>query len=627
MESAKLQQDIRFRLDLSRYQLLDSGRPVRLEKQPMELLILLVERKGQLVGREEIAARLWSSDVFVDTDRGINSIIRKLRRALKDDPENPRFVETVVGKGYRFVGPLEIIAPQAKDQQGSEPAAANKRSDNEPLNHASHRLWIIVAVCLFVAAFSWMGWRKLRPGTAVAAPIRSLAVLPLDNVSGDPRQEYFANGMTQELTSELAQIGELRVISHTSVLQYQGSRKPLPEIANELHVDAVIEGSVLRSGDRVRVTARLIRALADQTIWSSNYERDLHDVLSLQRDIAQDVAEEVKGKLEHPGGTAARGARPLDPVAHDAYLQGLFHYDKNKEKDLVAAIDYFQQAIRKKPDYAAAYAGLADSYVVLGTFYWPPPLSMPKAKEAALKALELDSSMSEAHTSLGNVYYFYEWDWAAAEREAKTAITLNPNNAYAHDLLGGVYATAGKFTEGMDEIQRARDLAPRASEILGDTVFWAFFSRNYDLAITNGKAAIAAQPDNAFAEAFLGMAYAKKGRVSDALHYADLAQKYDSGSLIASFRANVYALAGQRAEARSALLKIEKQRVEDYSCAYEIGTGYVLLGQKDTGFRWLDNAYNSRSECMILLKVDPRLDTVRSDARYQTLLRRVGLAE
>lgn len=626
------QENSRFRLDLTGYQLLDADRPVRLEKQPMELLILLAERKGELVGREEIAARLWGKDVFVDTERNINSIVRKLRQALKDDSEDPKFLETVVGKGYRFVGPLEIISKSNKEeaQEDSEQRPeTHMLSRNGPLGTQRSRYFAGIAIAiLLIGALYWLGWRKMRVGTVAAAPIRSIAVLPLDNVSGDAQQEYFADGMTQELTSELAQIGQLRVISHTSVLQYEGSRKPLPEIANELHVDAVIEGSVLRSGNRVRVTAQLVRAPMDQTIWASNYERDLSDVLSLQRNIAQDVAEQVKGKLVNLDEAAARGGQAsIDPAVHDAYLHGLFHSDKNTEKDLVAAIDYFQQAIARKPDYAPAYAGLADSYVELGIFYWPPPLAMPKAKAAALKALELDSSISEAHNSLGNVYYFYGWDWAGAEREAKTAIALNPNNAYAHDLLGGIYATSGEFKEGLKEIQRARELAPRAAVILGDTVFWAFFSRDYDLAIANGKAAVAAQSDNAFAQAFLGMAYAKKGQLSDALKHADLAQKYDGGPLIASFRANVYALAGRRTEAKTALREVEKQRVENYSCSYEIGTAYVLLGQRDTGFRWLDDAYNSRSECMILLKVDPRLDSIRSDSRYMALLRRVGLSD
>ncbi|MGC2197129.1 MAG: hypothetical protein WA628_20800 [Terriglobales bacterium] len=244
-----------------------------------------------------------------------------------------------------------------------------------------------------------------------------------------------------------------------------------------------------------------------------------------------------------------------------------------------------------------------------------------------MKALELDPNLSEAHVSLGSVYYYYEWDWATAEGEAKKAVTINPSNANALDLLGAYYATVGRFDDSMLALQQARDLAPRAGPLLGDTVFWAFMSRKYDLAIANGQAAIAVDPENAFAQVSLGMAYAKEGRVAEALQHADLAVRYDSGPLVASFRANVYALAGRRSETETALREIEKQRVEHYSCAYEVGTAYILLGRTNLGFRWLNNAYDGRSECMILLKIDPRLDSVHADPRYQDLLRRVGLAD
>ncbi len=610
----------RFRLDLSRYQLLDGGSPVRLERQPMELLILLAERKGQLVTRDEIAARLWSSDVFVDADRNINSIVRKLRQALNDDPDNPEFLETVVGKGYRFVGPLEVT-PDPKD--GSLEIASQ-----EPRPQLRRNLLLAgVLGCLAIAFVSWFGLRASRSGGAVLTPARSIAILPLENLSGDTSQEYFADGMTEELTSQLAQARELRVIAHTSVRQYEGSRKSIPEIARELHVDAVIEGSVLRSGNRVRITAQLIRAPSDQVIWTNTYERDLRDVLSLQRDIAVDIAERVKIHLASRAASPFAGARPLDPEAHDLYLQGLFHYEQNTENDLKEAIADYQKAIARDPTYAEAYAGVAESYVELGVFYWAPPEAMPQAKFAALKALELNPNLSQAHVALGSVYYYYEWDWQAAEREAKMALALNPNDAYGRDVLASYYGTTGNFRDCLLEMQRARDLAPRSAEILGDTVFWAFFSRNYPLAIRFGESAIAAEPNNAFAQAFLGMAYAKQGDAAQALKHADLASKYDGGSLIASFRANVYALAGRKAEARAALKAVEKQRVEQYSCAYEIGAGYVLLGQANRGFDWLNNAYHGRSECMILLKVDPRLDSIRSDSRYKKLLRRVGLAD
>ncbi len=591
----------------------------------MELLILLAERSGQLVTREEIASTLWGEGVFVDTDRNINSIVRKLRQALKDDPDHPRFLETVVGKGYRFVGPLEMMPSRTDPAAGTATPEPPPPVTPDARSRGRWKLPLAVAAVIAMAGIAWFTVRRLQTVRSDQAPVRSLAVLPLENVSGDASQEYFADGMTQELTTEMAQLGDVRVISHTSVLQYKESRKSVPEIARELNVDALIEGSVLRTGDRVRVTAQLIRAPADRSLWSNSYERDLRDVLSLQRDIAEDIAEQLKIKLARTSQPSG-GARPVDPQAHDAYLQGLFHYEKNTEEDLKEAIADYQTAIARDPNYAAPYAGMADAYIELGVLYWPPPQAMPQAKAAASKALELDPDLSAAHEALGGVHYFYEWDWAAAEREARKAIDLNPSNAYARDLLAAYYATVGRCDDSWVELQQARDLAPRSGEILGDTVFWVFMCRKYDLAIANGKTVIGLQPDNAFAQVFLGMAYAKEGQVPEALQHAGLAVQYDKGPLIASFRANVYALAGRKNEATAALREIERHRVEHYSCAYEIGTGYILLGQTDRGFRWLDNAYEGRSECMILLKIDPGLDNVRTDQRYQKLLRLVGLA-
>jgi TolB-like protein/DNA-binding winged helix-turn-helix (wHTH) protein/Tfp pilus assembly protein PilF len=620
MESSTSPPAHQFRLDRGGYQLLDGGSRVRLEKQPMELLILLTEHRGQLVTRDEIAAALWGDDVFVDTDRNINSIVRKLRQALKDDPDQPRFLETVVGKGYRFIGPLEILPSRSVPANGNDAVASPARPKT-----LHWKLALVILAVVIVAVFAWLTVRRDRRNAADQEQIRSLAVLPLANVSGDASQEYFADGITQELTAALAQVGGVRVISHTSVLQYKEGHKSVPEIANDLHVDALIEGSTIRNGDRVRVTAQLIRAPADHTVWSNTYERDLRDVLSLQRDIAEDIAEQVKIKINRSRPSAS--PRPVDPQAHDAVLQGLFNYDKATEDGLQAAIANYQTAIARDPNYAAAYAGMADAYIQLGVLYRPPPQAMPQAKAAALKALELDPDLSAAHVSLGNVHYYYEWDWAAAEREARKAIELNPSNAYARDLLAEYYGTVGRCDDNALELQRARDLAPRSVEILGDIVMWRFMCRKYDQAIANGEPITTMQPDNSFAQIFLGMSYAKQGRTPEALQHADLAVQYDKSPLIASFRANVYALAGRKNEAAAALAEVEKRRVEQYSCSYEIGTGYLLLGQIDRGFRWLDNAYQGRSECMILLKVDPRFDSVRSDPRYQTLLHRVGLAD
>ena len=352
MDGSPAQPAHRFRLDLDGYQLLEGDCPVRLERQPMELLILLVERKGQLVTRDDIAARLWADGVFVDTDRNINSIVRKLRQALKDDPDHPEFLETVVGKGYRFVGPV-LVSPKAQAGPGLQATLAQPPSTSKRQTAGRRRWQIAVSAGVVIAALAGFAIRHLR-SRIEAGPAHSLAILPLENLSGDKSQDYFADGFTQELTTELAQVSELRVISHTSVQQYKNRRESVPEIAKELQVDAVIEGSVSRSGDRVRVAAQLIRAPSDHAMWANSYERDLRDVLGLQRDIAKDIAEQVKIKLVH----VAPLARPVDREAHDLYLQGLYHYDLNTEQHLLEAVADFQRAIAKDPEFAASHAGL-----------------------------------------------------------------------------------------------------------------------------------------------------------------------------------------------------------------------------------------------------------------------------
>lgn len=510
-------------------------------------------------------------------------------------------------------------------------SATSPRGGGRVKSQTSRRIPLIVAATAVIALAVLLS--AMNPGhwrdrlTHVAGPehIESLAVLPLANLSGDPAQDYFADGMTEELTTELARIGALRVISRTSVMQYKSVRKPLPEIARELNVDAVLEGSVLRSGSRVRITAQLIQAAADKHLWAESYDRDLHDILDLQQQVARDIAQEIRIKLTPQQTSRLASRRPVDPEVHDDYLQGLYHLNKGTAKEMQMAIEYFQRAIAKDPTYALAYSGLADSYVTLSTFYWPPREAMPKSKAAALKALELDESLSEAHTSLGNVYFFYDWDWMATEREAKRAIELNPNNANAHDLYGTYLTAMGRTEEALAELQRAYELDPFSLGILADRSFWPFMARKYDLAIANGRKAIETEPNLAFAHSSLALAYAQTGRYPEAIAEADTAHRLDDSPLIASFRAGVYALAGRKTDANKALGDIEEQMKRRYSCGYEVAVVYVSLGQKDKAFEWFQKAHDARSDCMVLVKIDPRLDGLHGDPRYQALIRSLGL--
>jgi TolB-like protein/Flp pilus assembly protein TadD len=482
----------------------------------------------------------------------------------------------------------------------------------------------LALLTLVVLVFLILGRFRKTPGSPTSEQsITSLAVLPLTNISGDPAQEYFADGMTEELTTEMAHLGALRVTSRTSAMVYKSARKPAPEIGRELHVDALLEGSVLRSGDRVRITAQLISAAADKHLWADSYDGDLRDVLGLQKQVAREIAQQIHVKLT-PQDESGRVARhPVDPDTHDLYLQGRYHLNKQTEKDFEAAIDYFQRALARDSQFALAYSGLADAYCALATFYRAPREVMPPAKDAALKAIQLDDSLSEAHVSLGTVYFNYDWDWPGTERELRRAIALNANNADAHDGLGIYLVAMGRADDGLLELQRAYELDPFSGMIMGDRVFWSVLAGRYDNAVQKGHEAVAIQPENGYAHSALALALALSGQFAEATAEADTAHRLDASPLIASFRASTYAIAGRRGEAERALGEIQEQMKTRYSCSYEVGAVYVSLGQVSRAFDWFEKGYEARSDCMPIFKIDPRLDSIRGDPHYQDLLRRL----
>jgi TolB-like protein/DNA-binding winged helix-turn-helix (wHTH) protein/Flp pilus assembly protein TadD len=618
-----------FELDLARYELRRDGRNVPLERQPMELLILLVHNRERLITREEIVEQLWGKDVFVDTERGINNAIRKLRTALGDDSEHPRFIETVVGRGYRFVGPLPAIGGESAAEGPTDAQTPTREAESRSRERSVRRiaLWVVAVVGILAAAGLLIGkraglWNLLTRNQT--GTLRSLAVLPFQNVSADSSQEYFANGMTDEITTELAQIGSMRVTSRTSTMQYKDGSKPLPQIATELNVDAVVEGTVMRAGDRVRITAQLIQAKEDKHLWAKSYERDLRDVMELQREVARDIANQIRITLTPQEQHRLAAHSSIAPEIYDLYLQGAYHLNKGTEPEIKIAIQYFEQAISKNPEYARAYAGLSDSYQLLSSYYWAPMEAMPKAKAAALKALELDESLSEAHTALGNVYFWYDWNWTAAQKEVKRAVELNPNSASAHDLYAFYFAALGRGEEGLAEIELSHELDPLSLAILSDRVLCAFMVGNFDLAIENGEQAIRTEPNLSTAHAYLGLAYVQRHRFSDAVSEGKIAHRLDDSPLTTSFVAYTFAASGKAREAKQLLEGIKAQRKEHYSCSYELANVYFALGQSDEGYQWLQDAYRNRSECMVFLRVDPRLENIHADRRYQQLVREAG---
>jgi len=495
----------------------------------------------------------------------------------------------------------------------------------------------VLAASLLVAVVLWLLWRDVggfrgRPLSRAGPPdIQSLAVLPLENLSRDPEQEYFADGMTEAIIADLTKIRALRVISRTSAMQYKDVKKPLPQIARELNVDAVVEGSVLRSGDRVRITAQLIHAPTDRHLWADSYERDLRDVLALQRDIAQAIAQEIKVTLTPQEQAQLAKARPVDPEAHQLYLKGRYHWNKRTAEDFKKALEYFQQAIAKDPSYPPAYAGLADTYGLLGYYAYdvlPPREAMPKAKAAALKALEIDGSFAQAHVSLAWVRQTYDWDWPAAEKEFKRAIDLNPGYATAHHWYSLHLATLGRRDEALAEAKRALELDPLSiiiNHIVGLQHYWA---RRFDQAIEQFRKTIDMDPSFPIAHWSLGRAYAAKGMYREAIAEYE---KYSaltggSGRALAAL-GSAHARSGDRREALRVLEQLNAISKQRYVPSHQFADVSIGLGDKDQAFAWLDKVYDERSSYLTWLKVEPLFDPLRSDPRFADLVRRVGLPQ
>jgi TolB-like protein/Flp pilus assembly protein TadD len=452
-------------------------------------------------------------------------------------------------------------------------------------------------------------------------------VLPLDNLSGDASREYFADGMTDELITDLAQIRALRVISRTSVMMYKGARKPLPQIARELNVDAVVEGTVLLSGNQVRITAQLIKAPADKHLWAESYEGDLRDTLALQEKVARAIAEQIRIEVTPQEQAKLMAAKTVDPDAYEAYLKGRYFWNKRTADGLEKAVDYFNQAIAKDPAYAAAYSGLADTYALLGDWQYAvmtPKEALPKAKAAALKALELDDSLSEAHTSLAFCLDGFDWDLQAGDREFRRAIELNPGYATAHHWYAWHLILLGRNSEAIAEMKKAVSLDPLSLIINADLAELLVIAHLPDQSIQQSRKTIEMDPDFALAHNQLGQAYLEKHMSEEAIAELQRAtQLSDDSPTCTANLARAYAAAGKRQEATALLNDLRTRSADGYSHAAEIAMVYAALGDKDQAMTWLNQAYEERFNPGVLLRIG--FDPLRSDPRFQDLLRRVGL--
>src|SRR5215472_11127098 len=621
-------------LDLRRYELRRGSSVLKLERNPMELLILLVERRDQLVGREEIIGRLWGKDVFLDTEQGVNTAIRKIRLILGDDPNEPRFLQTVVGKGYRFVGPITVIAAEPTLSRSSAPATSPAsaaeddksqlhRTQPAPLWKVSAALTVLILFGVSIIAFRYLDLARWLP----RAPVHAIAVLPLKNLSGNPADEYFADGMTDELITNLAKISALRVSSYTSVSKYKTTSKSLPQIAQELQVDGIIEGSVVRSGDQVRITAQLIYAPRDQHLWAEEYQRYLRDVLYLQREVARDVARQVRVTLTPNERQRLATAGAVDPAAYESYLRGRSFWNQRSEASLLKAIDEFNKAIEVDAGYAPAYSGLADCYTTLGYLSYLDPLdAFPRARDAATKALELDSSLAEAHTSLAYYNLYHAWNWIEAENEFKKAIELNPNYATAHDWYSYYLMAMGRFDEAWKEVNRAHELDPLSVTTSTDIGFNYYYRRSYDEAINRLGATLSLSPKFPLAHLWLGRAYQQKKMYSEAIDEFDKTDAAMPGWVVTiAGMGNAYGEWGHQAEAKQVLVRLNEMARQKYVTPYGIALVYAGLGDNDQAFAWLNKAVAGRSHWLVWLNRDPRWDRIRSDPRFDDLKKRVGL--
>jgi TolB-like protein/DNA-binding winged helix-turn-helix (wHTH) protein/Tfp pilus assembly protein PilF len=633
------------------------GSKVKVRPQPLQLLNLLLSRAGDVLTREELRQQLWSSETFVDFEHSLNTSVKEMRAVLNDSANEPQYIQTLPRLGYRFIAPVEIVELEndrppsrqqvdtsAFSQADSAPVARElgvaefpwtNSPDVPPVRVPSWRRWALpgLAAMLVVIAVGLLQWSRPRTRPEPVNGRIMLAVLPFENLTGDAGQEYFSDGLTEEMIAQLGRIDpqHMGVIARTSVMHYKNSAEQLDQIGRELGVQYALEGSVRRDSDKVRITAQLIQTKDQTHVWTHQYDREVNSLLSLQGEIAQEISDAIQVTLgERKPGEVRPPPIPHAPksyAAYDLYLQGRYYWNKRTTQGLQQAVECFEQAIAKDPDYARAYAGLADSLALMSSYDVAPPSElMPKARAAALKALELDEKLAEAHASLALIAQNYDWDWQSAEKEYRRAIELDPNYATGHHWYAEHLAFRGRFDEAFAEIERARQLDPLSLIIQVDNGAILFFSRQYDRAIEQFQAVLKVEPTFPRAR-MMDFAYAQQGRYTEALADIEIWRRVDNTYWILTEEGYVYGRAGQPAQARRALEKLELLNRGGKMDPFAFVPPYVGLGDKDQAFAWIEKSIANHSPGPIALKVDPIYDPLRSDPRFQSVLQRLGLAQ
>ena len=643
-----------FEIDLKAFELRKHGLRLKLAEQPFQILAILLEQPGEVITRDELRERLWPGDTFVDFDHGLNNAVMRLREALGDSPEKPRFIETLPRRGYRFIAPVEEIHATPKIIPGGDPQAnsstglhipdapAQLSADHhESVSRSNARSWLTLprialmsaAVLLFavlsgLAVHFVRGWES---GKINAAHNMSLVVLPLENVSGDTEQDYFAAGMTDELTANLAKIRSLRVISRSTAMSYKGTHKPLSEIARELKVDAVVEGTVLKAGSRVRITAELVQVSTDHHLWADTYESQIGDVLALQNRVSSAIVDQIRINLSPEDKQRLAKNPSVSPDAYEDYLKGRYYWNRRSADGFTKAIGYFEDATRRDPQYALAYAGLADCYGIIGaTIYGSLPAAeaAPKAKAAAIRALEIDPTLAEAETSLATAKFNYDWDWAGAAQGFQRAIQMDPRYATAYQRYSLYSIAMGRFDESLEQIKKARELDPLSISINSSLGWRLYLARQYDRSIAQLRDTLEMDPSYEWSHLILGQAYEQKGEFNLARAELQKAVELSHNSpLMISALAHANARSGNQEEALRLLQQLTAQSRKQYVSPFYVAVVYIALGKTETAMNWMEKAFADRSNGLVFLKVEPELDPLRSNPRFIALQRKMNFPD
>lgn len=632
--SPKLVQFGVFELDLQRAELRKQGVKVKLQEQPLKILQLFLESPGQIFSREQLRSRIWPADTFVEFDKGLYSAMARLRDALGDSAENPVFIETIPRKGYRFIAPVAESPTAGTDKPASLTPTVPAETPGQP--HAvapeSRERSRVVLICIVIiagllATFGALVMRRGQSSPAGSPRIRSLAVLPIENLSGDASQDFLADGMTEEFITELGRSSALRVISRTSVMQYKGTKRPVQQIARELNVDAVLEGTVLRSGNHVRITANLVQSSPETHLWAETYDSENGDILGLQQRVADSVAREIRVALSPRDVTPSRQGGSANLEAQDQYFRGLYALRSGAGAGATqAAVDYLQDAIKKDPNFASAYGTLAMAYAVWFPGDSGPRENMPKAREAALKAVALDNSLAAGHMALAYIDLDYDWNFSEAELEFKRALALDPNLAIARGFYARELVILGRTDEAIAEAKRGLDLTPYSDM---DYPAWVFYlAHRYHDSLEIAQRIVTIDPNFPWGHWALAVNYEQLGREKEA---AEEYLRFEA--LSGSSPQRIKKL--QDGLARSGARGFWQANVEDYlrtaksSYAHPVlvAGACMRLGDKGCALQWLEQGYQERDDLMVQLNVDPVFVGIRLDPRFQDLVRRVGLPE